>query len=171
MKNVLLSGRIKCVGYAYPSEDRVEETLGAQGIAVVSPDAKATRLLTTRKLQVFGFSKDGADVFGIERDTTGKAAQGQLYEVNVATGVDISVSEIALLVLEAVGNPAATTVHVDERPGQVDRHIGSTVKLEQLTGWRASIAFDDGLERTVAWYRENEAWWRGVLGRVGVSSS
>ena len=91
--------------------------------------------------------------------------------VNVATGVDISVLEIARLVLDAVGNPEATTVHVDERPGQVDRHIGSTDKLERLTGWRASIDFEDGLDRTVAWYRDNEAWWRGVLGRVRVSSS
>jgi dTDP-glucose 4,6-dehydratase len=91
--------------------------------------------------------------------------------VNVATGVDISVLDIAGLVLDAVGNPEATTLHVEERPGQVDRHIGSTDKLERLTGWRASIGFEDGLARTVAWYRENEAWWRGVLGRVHVSSS
>jgi dTDP-glucose 4,6-dehydratase len=91
--------------------------------------------------------------------------------VNVATGLDMTVSEIARFVLEAVGNPDATAVHVGERPGQVDRHMGSTDKLERLTGWRASIAFEDGLERTVAWYRENEAWWRGVLGRVRVSSS
>ncbi|MFN8224494.1 MAG: GDP-mannose 4,6-dehydratase [Gaiellales bacterium] len=86
--------------------------------------------------------------------------------VNVATGRDISVTEIAALVLEAVGNPEATTVHVPERPGQVDRHIGSTDKLARLTGWRASIEFEDGLERTVAWYRENTAWWRGVLERA-----
>ena len=49
--------------------------------------------------------------------------------------------------------------------------LHTTEKLERLTGWRASIGFEDGLERTVAWYRDNEAWWRGVLGRVGVSSS
>ena len=91
--------------------------------------------------------------------------------VNVATGMDISVSEIARLVLEAVGDPGGSVVHVDERPGQVDRHIGSTAKLARLTGWRASIAFEDGLERTIDWYRENEAWWRGILGRVRVSSS
>ncbi len=90
---------------------------------------------------------------------------------NVATGVDISVSEIAGLVLEAVGGPAGAVVHLDERPGQVDRHIGSTDKLERLTGWRASISFADGLERTIDWYRENEAWWRSILGRVRVSSS
>ncbi|HEY9457581.1 MAG TPA: GDP-mannose 4,6-dehydratase [Gaiella sp.] len=91
--------------------------------------------------------------------------------VNVATGIDLSVDEIAQLVLEAVGDPAVGVVHVDERPGQVDRHIGSTEKLAALTGWRAATSFEEGLERTIAWYRDNEAWWRGILGRARVSSS
>jgi dTDP-glucose 4,6-dehydratase len=91
--------------------------------------------------------------------------------VNVATGVDISVNEIARLVLEAVGDPDGTVVHVRERPGQVERHVGSTEKLTRLTGWRASVPFAEGLARTIEWYRENEAWWRGILGRVRVSSS
>ena len=56
--------------------------------------------------------------------------------------------------------------------GQVDRHIGTTEKMERLTGWRARTSFDDGLERTVRWYRENEAWWQSVLQRErSVSSS
>ena len=91
--------------------------------------------------------------------------------VNVATGTDLSVGEIAALVVEAIGDPTVDVVHVDERPGQVDRHIGSTEKLATLTGWRASTSFADGLERTIAWYRENEAWWRGILERARVSSS
>jgi len=92
--------------------------------------------------------------------------------VNVATGIDISVADIADLVLEAVGNPDATSELVPERPGQVDRHIGSTAKMERLTGWRARTSFESGLERTVAWYRENEAWWQGILRRAErVSSS
>jgi dTDP-glucose 4,6-dehydratase len=91
--------------------------------------------------------------------------------VNVATGVDISVGEVARLVLDAVGSDSGV-VHLEERPGQVDRHIGSTSKLARLTGWRARTSFEDGLERTVEWYRENEAWWRAVLGREArVSSS
>jgi len=80
--------------------------------------------------------------------------------INVATGIDISVFEIADKVLQAVGRPGSQKVHVDERPGQVDRHIGSTEKAERLLGWRARTSFEDGLERTIAWYRENEAWWR-----------
>jgi dTDP-glucose 4,6-dehydratase len=82
--------------------------------------------------------------------------------INVATGVDISVSDIADLVLDQLGKPRDLKVHVPERPGQVDRHIGSTGKAERLVGWRARTSFADGLERTVSWYRDNEAWWRAL---------
>jgi dTDP-glucose 4,6-dehydratase len=98
------------------------------------------------------------------------AVRGEV--VNVATGADISVSDIADLVLSTLGKPPSLKVHVDERPGQVDRHIGSTDKAARLLGWAARTPFEEGLERTVAWYRDNEAWWRGVRARsVGVFSS
>src|SRR5581483_8266785 len=82
--------------------------------------------------------------------------------INVATGTDISVGAIADLVIAMLGGER---VHVEERPGQVDRHIGSTEKAAALLGWRARTSFEDGLERTVGWYRDNEAWWRGILAR------
>ena len=85
--------------------------------------------------------------------------------INIATGVDFSVAEIADLVLDVLDKPRSLTTNVTERPGQVDRHIGSTEKAERLLGWRARTSFADGLERTVAWYRENEAWWRAILAR------
>jgi dTDP-glucose 4,6-dehydratase len=82
--------------------------------------------------------------------------------LNVATGVDISVSAIADAVLDVLGKPRSLKTHVEERPGQVDRHIGSTEKMERLCGWRARTSFAEGLERTVAWYRDNEPWWRAI---------
>jgi dTDP-glucose 4,6-dehydratase len=85
--------------------------------------------------------------------------------LNIATGVDLSVAEIARLVLGVLGKPESLCTHVAERPGQVDRHIGSTEKAERLLGWRARTSFEEGLERTVAWYRDNEAWWRAILAR------
>jgi dTDP-glucose 4,6-dehydratase len=95
--------------------------------------------------------------------------------LNVATGVDLSVREIADRVLDALDKPPALKAFVPERPGQVDRHIGSTEKIARLTGWRARTSFDDGLARTIDWYRENEPWWRGILDsetdRARVSSS
>jgi dTDP-glucose 4,6-dehydratase len=90
--------------------------------------------------------------------------------VNVATGIDISVRDVAESVIAAVGVDAET-VFVEERLGQVDRHIGSTDKLAALTGWRARTSFEQGLERTVEWYRQNEAWWRALSAGASVSSS
>jgi dTDP-glucose 4,6-dehydratase len=83
--------------------------------------------------------------------------------VNLATGEDISVNQIADAVLAALGKPASLKQHVPERPGQVDRHIGSTEKAERLLGWKARTSFEQGLERTVAWYRENRTWWESTL--------
>jgi dTDP-glucose 4,6-dehydratase len=80
--------------------------------------------------------------------------------INVATGIDISVCDIADAVLGLLGKPPELKAHVEERLGQVDRHIGSTEKAERLLGWKARTSFEDGLERTIAWYRDNEAWWR-----------
>jgi dTDP-glucose 4,6-dehydratase len=107
----------------------------------------------------------GDDAEAIERviEAPIDALAGEV--INVGTGVDIPVGEIADLVLDVLGKPRDLKAHVDERPGQVDRHIGSTDKAERLLGWRARTTFADGLERTVAWYRENEAWWRAVLER------
>jgi dTDP-glucose 4,6-dehydratase len=91
--------------------------------------------------------------------------------LNVATGVDITVAEIADRVLDLLGKPRSLKSHVEERLGQVARHIGSTEKIAERTGWRARTSFDAGLERTVAWYRENEAWWRALAVPADVSSS
>jgi dTDP-glucose 4,6-dehydratase len=83
--------------------------------------------------------------------------------LNVATGVDISVSRIADIVLEQLGKPTSLKIHLPERPGQVDRHIGSTDKAERLLGWRAATSFEDGLARTIAWYQQNRPWWEAAL--------
>ncbi len=104
---------------------------------------------------------DDAEAIEAVIDAPLDAVAGEV--LNVATGTDISVGEIANRVLDALDKPPALKAFVPERPGQVDRHIGSTDKMERLTGWRARTSFDEGLVRTIDWYRENEAWWRGIL--------
>jgi dTDP-glucose 4,6-dehydratase len=102
------------------------------------------------------------DAEGIEAviEADADAVVGEV--INLATGVDASVSRIADLVLELLGKPGSLKQFVDERPGQVHRHVGSTEKAERLLGWRARTSIEDGLARTVQWYRDNEAWWRAI---------
>jgi len=116
------------------------------------------------------FVEDDAEaietIIGAPRDQV----DGEVF--NIATGIDISVSDIAGYVLDALDKPDSLKVHTEERPGQVDRHIGSTDKAERLLGWRARTSFEEGLERTIAWYVDNRAWWEAILQtRAGVYSS
>jgi dTDP-glucose 4,6-dehydratase len=139
-----------------------------------------TQALADEPLTIHGDGHASRDWLYVDDDAEAIEAiiESQLENVagevlNVATGIDISVAEIADLVLEHLGKPPSLKEHVAERPGQVDRHIGSTEKLRRLCGWTARTSFEEGLVRTVAWYRENEAWWRAIqhTGRAHVSSS
>ncbi len=143
-----------------------------------------TQALRGEPLTIHGDGRASRDWLYVDDDAEAIEAiievpiEGVSGEVlNVATGLDISVLEIAELVLSLLAKPASLRVHVDERPGQVRRHIGSTDKIFGLCGWRARTSFEEGLARTVAWYRDNEPWWRGILANRetrparGVSSS
>jgi dTDP-glucose 4,6-dehydratase len=50
---------------------------------------------------------------------------------------------------------------VRDRPGHDRRYSLSSAKLHAL-GWRAQVGFEDGLARTVEWYRDNEWWWEPI---------
>jgi len=59
-----------------------------KGMALVSPDGTKGRELSQRTFRAYAFSKDGRQVFGIFRNTTGAGAEWQLYSVDVATGAE-----------------------------------------------------------------------------------
>src|SRR5919109_1458611 len=103
---------------------------------------------------------DDAEAIEAVIDADLDAVTGEV--INVATGIDVSVSRIADLVLDLLGKPSSLKQFVDERPGQVRRHVGSTEKAERLLGWRARTSLEHGLERTVAWYRDNTSWWSAI---------
>jgi len=51
--------------------------------------------------------------------------------------------------------------HVTDRPGHDRRYSVDSTKARGL-GWAPQVTFEEGLARTVAWYRENETWWRKI---------
>ncbi len=58
--------------------------------------------------------------------------------------------------------------HVTDRPGHDARYAIDPTRIRTELGWRPSVTLDQGLETTVAWYLENEDWWRTLQGRDGV---
>jgi dTDP-glucose 4,6-dehydratase len=64
----------------------------------------------------------------------------------------------------AVGGEVASLISfVPDRPGHDRRYAIDGRKVERELGFRPTIALEDGLRRTVAWYLGHEAWWRGVM--------
>ncbi len=74
--------------------------------------------------------------------------------VNVGTGVATSTSELFACVREAVG--VQSVPERDERAVDLIKHISlDTTRARQEMGWSAQVGFEEGLAKTVAWYREH----------------
>ncbi|WP_152048562.1 dTDP-glucose 4,6-dehydratase [Aureimonas psammosilenae] len=65
---------------------------------------------------------------------------------------------------------------VTDRPGHDLRYAIDATRIETELGWRAEETFETGLEKTIRWFLDNEAWWRPIRdkryggGRLGVSA-
>lgn len=79
--------------------------------------------------------------------------------LNLGTGISISVLDIARKIIEIFGLDRGHLTYTEERFGQVQNHISSTEKAERLLGFRAQTMFDEGLLKTVEWYKNNKAFW------------
>jgi dTDP-glucose 4,6-dehydratase len=67
--------------------------------------------------------------------------------------------DVVRRILELTGADESLIEHVTDRPGHDRRYSLSSAKLREEVGWEASVRFEEGLRRTVDWYRENESWW------------
>ena len=91
---------------------------------------------------------------------------GETY--NVGSGIERSIEEIADLVLELTGKPEALKSIVPDRPGHDRRYLLDSSKLRRQLGWKPDVDFEEGLRRTVDWYRENRSWWEPLKERAPV---
>jgi dTDP-glucose 4,6-dehydratase len=64
-------------------------------------------------------------------------------------------------ILELTGADESLIEYVTDRPGHDRRYSLSSSKLKGL-GWKAQVRFEEGLARTVDWYRENDWWWKPI---------
>lgn len=83
--------------------------------------------------------------------------------INLGRGESISLAEMAPLVARMMDKPDAVITCVGDRPGQVFRHTADAGKAQRLLGWRTEVTFEEGLQRTIAWYIQHRAWWEKQL--------
>lgn len=87
-----------------------------------------------------------------------KGVIGETYLIGADGELDNR--SVLALMLELMGRPADFVDYVGDRPGHDVRYAIDASKLREELGWSARYtSFRDGLEATIAWYRENRDWW------------
>jgi dTDP-glucose 4,6-dehydratase len=88
-----------------------------------------------------------------------RGAPGEAY--NVGGPDECENVDVVERILALTGRDASLIEHVTDRPGHDRRYSLSSDKVRAL-GWEPQVHFAEGLDRTVAWYRDNAAWWEPI---------
>ncbi len=71
--------------------------------------------------------------------------------------------DIVKLILKLLGKGEDHITYVKDRPGHDRRYAIDSTKIMTQLGWKSKYKFDEGIEKTIKWYVENEPWWRKVM--------
>jgi dTDP-glucose 4,6-dehydratase len=85
-----------------------------------------------------------------------KGRPGEIY--NIGGNCSLPNLEVVRRILGATGRPDDLIRYVTDRPGHDRRYALSGEKLARETGWSPQVSFDEGLARTIEWYRSNADW-------------
>jgi dTDP-glucose 4,6-dehydratase len=88
-----------------------------------------------------------------------RGSNGEVY--NIGGGSEVRNVDLTNRILALLDRPASLIRPVEDRPGHDRRYCLDTEKLRSL-GWTPQVDFERGLADTVAWYRDNEWWWRPI---------
>lgn len=115
------------------------------------------RCLAGRPVVVFGDGTQTRD-FTFVGDTAGGILAAGLSDssvgetINLGSGKEIQVRELANTIAQVLGRPDADITHVEPRPGDVRRLLADSSKAKRLLGFQPSVALRDGLTLVRDWY-------------------
>jgi len=122
--------------------------------------------LEGRRLPVYGDGMQVRDWLYVDDHCRGilevlrKGREGETY--NIGGNRSLPNIEVVRMLLALTGQPESLIESVTDRPGHDRRYALSSAKLMGETGWRPLIDFEEGLARTIDWYRTHTAWMERV---------
>jgi len=93
-------------------------------------------------------------VMGLDAATYGANTAPMLSHINVGTGVDISIGDLAGMVARVTGFEGKIGYDTS-KPDGTPRKLMDVTRLKDM-GWSASVALEDGLRETYAWFQESQ---------------
>jgi dTDP-glucose 4,6-dehydratase len=125
-----------------------------------------TNALEDKPLPIYGDGKQQRDWLHVRDNCLGVLAvleRGRTGEVYNIGGSDIVENlDMARQILRLMGKPETLLSYVTDRPGHDRRYALKCDKIERELGWKPTISLEDGLRRTIEWYKTHGDWIAGV---------
>ena len=133
-----------------------------------------TNLLLGKEVPVYGKGENIRDWLFVEDSCSAidmvmhNGRAGEVY--NAGGDSEVRNIELTRKVLAIMGKGEEHIKFVKDRPGHDYRYALDNSKIERELQWRPSVRIDEGLEKTVQWYKDNESWWRPLKERLCAES-
>jgi dTDP-glucose 4,6-dehydratase len=122
--------------------------------------------LLNKKIPVYGSGKNVRDWIFVEDNCEAidlvlhKGKDGEIY--NIAGKQELENIEVVRTILKLMNKPENLIEFVKDRPSHDLRYSLDISKIEKL-GWKPKTKFEEGIKRTIQWYKANKWWWKVII--------
>jgi dTDP-glucose 4,6-dehydratase len=121
-----------------------------------------TNALSDKPLPIYGDGKQERDWLHVEDNCRGILAvleRGKIGEIYNIGGSHVEENlTMAHRLLRLTGKPESLLSYVADRPGHDRRYALNSTKIATELGWKPAIPLEDGIRKTIDWYKENSKW-------------
>lgn len=125
-----------------------------------------TNLLENKKVPVYGQGKNVRDWIYVDDHNSGVEAiikKGKIGETYCLGGAsELSNLELTKIILKSIGQGEGMIEYVADRPGHDLRYAMDFTKAKNELGWEPAMSFAAGIQKTIEWYKDNQAWWKNI---------
>jgi dTDP-glucose 4,6-dehydratase len=122
-----------------------------------------TNIIEGKKVPLYGNGLNVRDWLHVDDHCRGialaltKGKSGEVY--NIGGGTELTNVELTHKILAAMGVGEEFIQPVEDRKGHDLRYSVDITKINTELGYSPQVNFEEGLEKTINWYKSNEAWW------------
>ena len=124
--------------------------------------------LLNKKIPIYGKGENVRDWIFVEDNCEAidlvlhNGKNGEIY--NIAGKQELENLQVVKTILKVMNKPESLIQFVKDRPGHDLRYSLDISKIEKL-GWRPKTKFEEGIRKTIEWYKTNEWWWKPIIER------
>jgi dTDP-glucose 4,6-dehydratase len=123
-----------------------------------------TNIIEDKKVPLYGNGLNIRDWLHVDDHCRGialaltKGRAGEVY--NIGGGTELTNVELTHKILKAMGVGEEFIQPVEDRKGHDLRYSVDISKINKELGYSPQVNFEEGLQQTINWYKNNEAWWK-----------